>query len=68
MSLSQWGLWQDELDPLDYGLLASAYLRRVKFESRVLAVEVVKAFGESMSGKGGERIPAEAMIGMMGGF
>ena len=47
----------------------TAYMRRKKFESRILAVEIMNTLGESLQGGSKqERIPGYAMISLMGGF
>ena len=68
--MSQWGLWSDDIDPIDLGFLLTAYVKRTRFESRVRAVELVKAFGEAYKSGDGHNstIPPESMIAMLGGF
>jgi hypothetical protein len=49
--------------------LTASWLRRKKFEARLLAVEVVNALSEAMGdGEGGdnERVSADAMLGLLG--
>jgi hypothetical protein len=49
-------------------ILASGYLRRLQLESRAQAAAIVNALGEAMDGRGANRVPAEAMLAMMGGL
>lgn len=51
MALSEWGRWDDELDPVDLALLQGAYIRRKRFEARLIALEVMSALGSSLGGQ-----------------
>jgi hypothetical protein len=48
--------------------LTLSYLRRKQFENRALAVALLNALGESSGAGGAARVPASAMVAMMGGF
>jgi len=50
LALSAWGRWDDELDPTSLGALQVAFMRRRRWEARLLAVEVVRALGMAMGG------------------
>ena len=60
-------MWLDEMDETEIMILSMAYMRRIKFESRLQAVEIMTALNEAM-GNGGERVAPEAMLAMMGGL
>ncbi len=53
LALSEWGRWDDELDPISLAALQVAYTRRKQWEARLLAGEVVRALGMAMGGEGG---------------
>jgi hypothetical protein len=55
------------MDETEIMILSMAYMRRIKFESRLQAVEIMTALNEAM-GNGGERVAPEAMLAMMGGL
>ena len=83
--MAMWGQWDDELvaevGETEVARLTLAYMRRVRWEARVLAVEVVGALGEAMGGGGrsggrrllrpgerprNDRVSGEALMGAMG--
>lgn len=47
--------------------LGFAYMRRVRFEAKMQAMETINALAQSMSERG-DRVSPEAMLAMMGGF
>jgi len=63
------------VDVLLLGELELSYMRRKGWESRILALEIVKALGESLGGgrgmpgrgmRGVQRVSADALLAQMG--
>ena len=48
LALSQWGIWDDELDPVTGLVLVRSYMRRKHWEARMIAHEILRGMsGES---------------------
>jgi hypothetical protein len=77
LALSQWGLWADECDEEILGRLAESYVARKRWEAELQAGHMVRYLGTAMGsepqgyypqGVDPGRIPASAMLAMLGGF
>jgi len=63
LALSEWGLYLDDLDEIALGQLAVSYIRRKRFESKLL----LGALGEMMGGGEPQKIPGDLMLGILEG-
>lgn len=51
MALSQWGRWDDEIEPVLLVELQLAFIRRVRWEARVMASEIGQLFAGEQGGE-----------------
>jgi hypothetical protein len=73
LSLSAWGRWDDDLagkvGSIGLEELKLAYIRRKRWEARMLAVEIVSALGQALGSvqRGqGQRTSADGLLAAMG--
>jgi hypothetical protein len=75
LALAEWGCWDDELGDVTRAALQAAYVRRKRYEARLIALEIWSVLGEALEG-GNERVGTsgaryremepEALIEMIG--
>ena len=50
--MSQWGRWDDDLDPVTFLELTLAYQRRKQWEAELFAANIWNLLGKALSKKG----------------
>ena len=71
LALSQWGLWDDQLDEQMFGFLLCSWARRKRWEAELIAAAVAKALsGPRQAATRGaaepERVSADSLMRLMG--
>lgn len=68
LALSQWGLWLDDLEPVERAWMAQAYVRRRQFEARAMMAAVSESFQGGGGGGASGRVAPDIMFAMMTGL
>lgn len=62
--LSQYGLYLDEIDDIQAAQLVTSYIRRLRFENRVLTASLLGGVAEVL-GATNTRVPGNIMLAML---
>lgn len=62
--MSQYGIWLDEIDDIQAAQLVTSYIRRLKFENRVMTVSLLGGVAELLGGRN-TRVPGNVMLAML---